>query len=105
MPKIKLSHQSFNEIASEMERLGFKTSDPHKIEIERSDMLVRPIDWRMANVRRDCLIQATLFCASETKKVTCILDLAEEMLQYVINGVTNADEKEIPKEEKPVNKW
>ena len=94
MTTIKVSIPTFHEIASALEKQGKKLAvNTGIITIEKDDTIINPIDWRLATVRKDCIIEAV---KTGDKNV---LKLAKEMFNYVIEGkIENETKTEKAKE-------
>lgn len=56
--KIKISTASYNEIAAALEKEGRKIGDNATIQLEKGDQLEHPIDYRLATIRRDAVVEA-----------------------------------------------
>lgn len=85
--KIKVSHDTFNEIEAALQSAGREIDGNNDITIEKTDALVQPINFKLATVRRDCLCEAVKVATSGySAEVMNITDLANEMYEFVIKG-------------------
>lgn len=57
--KLEVSVPTYHEIAGLLEAKGIDISKSKTITLEPGTALVRPIDWRLVQVRRDCVAEAT----------------------------------------------
>lgn len=79
--KLTVSVQTYNEIASLLEKEGYKV-DARPITLEKGMDLVPPIDYRLVTIRRDCVIESSKICAAQCED---IVDCADRIYQYVLN--------------------
>lgn len=87
--KISVSQPCYNEIATALERHGIKLGENSKeILLERNDQLVQPTDWRMATVRKDCLMEAVKLTIPLPLKDRnqSVMEIADLFLEYIMNG-------------------
>lgn len=82
--KLAVSVQTYNEIASLLEKEGYKV-DARPITLEKGIDLVPPIDYRLVTIRRDCVIEATKIYSSY--KHNDFIELADSIYQYVLNEI------------------
>lgn len=84
--RLKVSHQTFNEIAGLLEQQGLKLgTNTNELLLEKGDNLVPPIDYRLATIRRDCIVEAVKVYTADKARGN-IQEIAENILQYVLYG-------------------
>lgn len=82
--QIKISSAAFNEFAAAMEKLGRKQGvNAGIITLEKDDLIVDPVDWRAATVRKDCLAGAVQLKDATTENIT---ETTEKLFNFVITG-------------------
>ena len=79
--KLTVSIQTYNELASLLEKEGYKV-DARPITLEKGIDFVPPIDYRLVTIRRDCVIEASKICTVQGED---IVDCANRIYQYVLN--------------------
>ncbi len=89
---ISVSIECYDEIATAMKAAGLEVT-PDALTIKRDTTITQPVDFRLATIRRDCLVEAV------KARPDAPLALAEEMYWFVIGqaeighpGQTNKQE-------------
>jgi hypothetical protein len=84
--KIEISSASFHEIADALAKQGYKLGDnADVITLHNGTKIEQPIDFRLANVRKDAgLIAARAFNPSDIGIDFVIF--MDKIYQYIING-------------------
>lgn len=91
--KLTISSATFNEIATAMEKHGYK---PGEVEIVliKDIKLETPVDYRAATIRKD----AGLIAARQNIPSNQFVSFMEEIYQYIINGKKAEAPKPLTKE-------
>ena len=89
MIKLTVSIATFDEIAQLLEQQGLKVNDGKQLILEKGTFLVPPIDFRLATIRRDCVMEAAKIYVKGVDDN--FIDLVNEIYQYVVFG--KKDEK------------
>ncbi len=76
---IAVSTECYDEILAAMKAIGLETT-PDSLTIKRDVAISQPIDFRLATIRRDCLVEAV---KARPDGTDCIL-LAHQMYNFVI---------------------
>jgi hypothetical protein len=96
--KLKLSLPSYNEIAIKLAEAGIKLTDNDTLTIEKMSDIERPIDWRLVQVRKDCVVEALKLYSPERlynddgnetgrkNNVKEFLEFVNEIYDYVLEG-------------------
>lgn len=74
---ISISTEAFDEFQVAMKAAGLDTM-PDQLVIKRDVNITQPIDFRLATIRRDCLIEAV-----KANDAGSILELAQKMYDFV----------------------
>lgn len=84
--KISVSLPTYNELISVLEIQGYKLGiNTAEITIKKNDEIVRPLDVRLAMIRRDCLSEAVKHGGDWFK-------VANQMYEWVTTGEINKTE-------------
>ena len=95
--KLEVSVPTYHEIAGLLEAKGIDISKSKTITLEPGTALVRPIDWRLVQVRRDCVSEATKVWSNRGTSEIAFIDLVNQIYEYVLNNKTEEkDVKENP---------
>ena len=86
---ILVSTECYDEIATAMKAAGLETT-PDALTIKRDTTITQPVDFRLATIRRDCLVEAVKLTHSSSVGINTIAT-AREMYNFVI-GLTNKQE-------------
>lgn len=82
--KLEVSVPTFNEIAGLLEAKGVNPADEKTVVLDKSISLVRPIDYRLVTIRRDCVIEAAKIYRGDT--IDEFIEYADKIYQYVLNN-------------------
>lgn len=83
---ISVSTECYDEIASAMKAAGLEAT-PDQLTIKRDATITQPIDFRLATIRRDCLVEAVKIVSVPPNQVvagTEIIAIAIQMYDFVI---------------------
>lgn len=91
---ISVSIPTFHELSQKLEEKGVKLNDKSEIILTKDTSLERPIDWRLVQVRKDCVIEATKSYRHIVEKdgefelanSTHFLNYVEDIFNFVLNG-------------------
>ena len=83
---ISVSTECYDEILAAMKVIGLETT-PDQLTIKRDVTISQPIDFRLATIRRDCLVEAV-----KMKEVGNVIDTASDMYKFVIGIGRTAQE-------------
>lgn len=73
---ISISTEAYDELQNAMKAAGLETQ-PDQLIIKRDVSITQPIDFRLATIRRDCLVEAVKANPSQP------LQLARDMFNFV----------------------
>lgn len=91
---LKVSENTFNEIANALDNLGIKVNPEENITLSKDTAIKGPVDWRHVQVKRDILPQiAAVYKPKMTEDGTiCITDslhfinFFDDCFNYVMKG-------------------
>lgn len=86
MPTLKISSQSFNEIATKLKEAGRDVKDNGKILLELDDKIEPPQDVRMMKFRYDAVVEAAKIYNDVMAK--SFIEVADEIFKYIQDGTT-----------------
>jgi hypothetical protein len=88
---ISVSTECYDEILAAMKAVGLETT-PDSLTIKRDVTINQPIDFRLATIRRDCLVEAVKLVDRDNPNA--VIELADSMYNFVIghNGLPNKQE-------------
>lgn len=78
--KIKVSSQCFSEIAQQLAKQGQEINKQGSVIIEKDMTIEQPYDFRLATIRKDCLVEAVKAQPDNP------ISLAKLMFDFVLNG-------------------
>ena len=84
--KLTVSIQTYNEIASLLEKEGLKITENRALTIEKGTALVPPVDYRLVTIRRDCIVESAKICVAQDED---IVECADRIYRYVLEGKTH----------------
>lgn len=94
--KLEVSSPTFNEIAGLLEAKGIDIGKEGTVlTLTKGMSLVRPIDYRLVVIRRDCVIEATKIF-SHGRSDNEFMELVDKIYEYVLNNKMPEDEKKNP---------
>lgn len=83
--KITISTASYDEIASILEKQGFKLgTNVAEIVLAKGTEITQPVDFRLATIRRDCANLASR--VYQRRHEAGFIEFTDEVFQYVLNG-------------------
>lgn len=82
--RIKVSSLAFDEIAAALTRQGQKINEQGSCVIEKDMTIEQPYDFRLATIRKDCLVEAVKHLHNNGG--ANVVDLANQMFEFVLNG-------------------
>lgn len=86
MARIKVSVATYNEIATALELTGQNLNSGANLVIEKGTTLECPMDFRLATIRRDCLIEAVKLLSSKGSYMGSeVIQVASDMYNFVTN--------------------
>ena len=93
--KLEVSVPTFHEIAGLLEAKGIDIAKAKTITLESGTALVRPIDWRLVQVRRDCVTEATKVWNTiyENDGGKKFVEFTNEIYEYVLNNKKPEEKK------------
>lgn len=90
MDILNVSIPTYNEIAGLLEQAGKRYNPGEPLQIGKTSALKPPIDYRLATIRRDCVIEASkIFAANQMYDQAMLVEMAEYFFQYVLHGKEN----------------
>ncbi len=93
--KLKVSTPTYNEIAIKLQEGGVKLTDNDSLTLEKLSDLERPIDWRMVQVRKDCVIEAGKLVGCQNITAKEFLNYVSDIYNYILEGKMPETELEI----------
>ena len=91
--KLKVSVDTFEEIVERLNEEGIKLSEADTINLTKDIGLDRPIQWRIVQVRKDCVIEAAKVYRHqidtdnmEYSNSIHFLNFVDDIYNYVLNG-------------------
>lgn len=78
---ISISTEAFDEFQVAMKAAGLETM-PDQLVIKRDVSITQPIDFRLATIRRDCLVEAI---KADPDRPSEVIDRAQRMYDFVTN--------------------
>lgn len=81
---IAVSTECYDEIATAMKAAGLEAT-PDQLTIKRDATITQPVDFRLATIRRDCLVEAVKHLSKEQHGEQDLITLAERMYDFVIS--------------------
>ena len=91
MIKLTVSIATFNELAGVLEQQGLKVNDGKTLTLDKGTFLVPPIDFRLATIRRDCVMEAAKIWREG--QAQSFIETVNEIYQYVVFGKKDDDVK------------
>lgn len=79
---LKVSMDTFSEISDALEREGRKLGDAKIIQLEKTDTLAQPYNFKLVTIRRDVADIA----AKAYKGHDSFIDLVKELYDFVLEG-------------------
>jgi hypothetical protein len=96
--KLVVSLATYGEIAMLLEAKGMKPSEGRPLIIEQGTVIAPPVDFRLATMRRDAIVEASKLTSNSLKISTSeFINIANDIYSYILNS-------QIPKETKP-DQW
>jgi len=84
--KIKVSIGCYNEIAEALQKAGQTINQQGSLTIEKDATIEQPYDFRLATIRRDCLMAVCRLPLADTE---AIVNTANKAYQWVLKGNSN----------------
>lgn len=104
MSVFKVSMATYNEILSHLEKDGRKFGDAKTIQLEKTDILMPPIDMRLVTIRRDC---ADIASKTHNYGHSSFVNHVKEIYEYVLSEKVPSEIKSVEDQLNDANqpKW
>lgn len=92
--KLEVSSPTFNEIAGLLEAKGIDIGkDGTVLTLTKGTSLVRPIDYRLVTIRRDCVIEASKIWRDGASN--SFIEFSNKIYEYVLNSKMPTDDVKV----------
>lgn len=78
--ELQISVECYNEIANALTAHGRKVDLDQSIKLTKNEKIKNPLDWRLIQVRKDCVEIAVKINSQ------CTIEIASQIYNYILKG-------------------